>query len=52
MAMRRTSWIDQRINGGAVVPWSLPWSGVSFFGWWRISAIADRSHHGEGKHYQ
>ena len=31
MAMRRTSWIDQRINGGAVVPWSLPWSGVSFF---------------------
>src|ERR1700758_544205 len=31
MAMRRTSWIDQRINDGAVVPWSLPRFGASFF---------------------
>jgi hypothetical protein len=28
MAMRRTSWIDQRINDGVAMLWFLPW-----FGW-------------------
>jgi hypothetical protein len=31
MAMRRISWIDQRINGGAAVFWLLPGSGGWFF---------------------
>jgi hypothetical protein len=31
MAMRRTSWIDQRINDGVAMLWFLPWFGVSFF---------------------
>ena len=31
MAMRRTSWIDQRIKGGVAMLWFLPWFGVSFF---------------------
>src|SRR5664279_399079 len=31
MAMRRTSWIDQRINDGVTMLWVLLWSGVSFF---------------------
>src|SRR5882762_6018565 len=31
MAMRRTSWIDQRINDGVAMLWALPWFGVSFF---------------------
>jgi hypothetical protein len=29
-AMRRISWIDQRINGGVAMRWFLPWFGVSF----------------------
>src|ERR1039457_2917161 len=45
MAMRRTSWIDQRINDGVAMLWFLLWFGVSFvFGGgglarWRITAI-------------
>src|SRR5580704_1220664 len=31
MAMRRTSWIDQRINDGVAVLLCLPWFGVAFF---------------------
>src|SRR5271167_1275273 len=31
MAMRRTSWIDQRINDGVAVLLCLPWFGVVFF---------------------
>jgi hypothetical protein len=31
MAMRRTSWIDQRINDGVAMLWILPWFGVAFF---------------------
>jgi hypothetical protein len=31
MAMRRTSWIDQRINDGVMVLLFLPWFGVAFF---------------------
>ena len=31
MAMRRTSWIDQRINDGVAMLGFLPWFGVSFF---------------------
>src|SRR6201982_3696598 len=50
--MRRISWIDQRISCGAVRSWLLPGSAVSFFGRWRISAMSDRGHHGEGKHHQ
>ena len=44
MAMRRTSWIDQRINDGVALLLCLPWFGVVFFGGgglarWRIAAI-------------
>ena len=31
MAMRRTSWIDHRINDGVALIWLLPWLGVWFF---------------------
>src|ERR1700722_13067719 len=31
MAMRRTCWIDQRINDGVAVILCLPWFGVAFF---------------------
>src|SRR6266481_1294863 len=31
MAMRRTSWIDQRINDDVAMRWFLPWFGASFF---------------------
>jgi hypothetical protein len=31
MAMRRTSWIDQRINDDVTVLLCLPWFGVVFF---------------------
>jgi hypothetical protein len=31
MAMRRTSWIDQRINDGVAMLLILPWFGVAFF---------------------
>ena len=31
MAMRRTSWIDHRINDGVAMVWFLPWFGVWFF---------------------
>jgi hypothetical protein len=31
MAMRRISWIDQRIKDGVAVVWLLPGDGVSFF---------------------
>jgi len=40
MAMRRTSWIDQRINDGVTMLWVLLWFGVSFF-WRRVGAMAD-----------
>src|SRR5882724_5192089 len=30
-AMRRTSWIDHRINDGVAMVWFLPWFGVWFF---------------------
>src|SRR3984957_7821972 len=51
MAMRRTSWIDQRINDGVSVLLWLQF-GVAFF--WRrwIGAMADHRHHGEGEHHQ
>src|SRR6476646_2772302 len=52
MAMRRISWIDQRISGGVVLPWFLPRFDVSFFWRRRISPISDRGHHGEGEHHQ
>jgi hypothetical protein len=52
MAMRRISWIDQRISDGVAVLWFLPWSGVSFFGRRRVGAMADRRHHGEDEHDQ
>ena len=43
MAIRRTSWIDQRINGGAV---------ASAFFWGRrlVCPVTDRRHHGERQH--
>src|SRR5882762_3452683 len=47
MAMRLTSWIDQRINDGVAMRWFLPWFGASFF-----LTTADRRHHGEGEHHQ
>jgi hypothetical protein len=31
VAMRRTSWIDQRISGGGAMLWFLPGDGVAFF---------------------
>jgi hypothetical protein len=31
VAMRRTSWIDQRINDGVVTSLFLSWFGVAFF---------------------
>src|SRR6266446_5566587 len=52
MAMRRTSWIDHRINDGVAMVWFLPWFGVSFFWRRRIGAMADHRHHGEGEHHQ
>src|SRR5271170_503229 len=52
MAMRRISWIDQRISGGVVVLWFLPGFDASFFWRRRISPISDRGHHGEGEHHQ
>src|SRR5438105_3755651 len=51
MAMRRTSWIDHRINDGVAMVWFLPWFGVSFFWRWRIGAMADHRHRGEGEHH-
>jgi hypothetical protein len=49
--MRRTSWIDQRINDGVSV---LLWLqlGVAFFWRRRIGAMADHRHHDEGEHHQ
>ena len=35
MAMRRISWIDQRISGGVGVFWLLPGGDVSFF--WAVA---------------
>src|SRR5712672_3599566 len=52
MAMRRISWIDQRISGGVVMFWLLPGASFCFFGRWRVSAMPDRGHHGEGEHHQ
>src|SRR4249919_3848029 len=51
MAMRRTSWIDHRINDGVAMVWLLPWFGVCFFWRRRIGAMADHRHHGEGEHH-
>jgi hypothetical protein len=47
MAMRRTSWIDQRINDGVAMLLFSPWFGVSFF--LGGGAMADHRHHGEGE---
>jgi hypothetical protein len=45
------SWIDQRINDGVAVLWLLLWCGFSFFFWqWRIGAMSDRGHLGQGEH--
>ena len=52
MAMRRISWIDQRVRGGVVMLWLFPGTTFCFFGRWRISAMPDRGHHGEGEHHQ
>src|ERR1700676_1584097 len=52
MAMRRTSWIDQRINDGLAMFWILPWFGVEFFWRRRIGTMADHRHHSEGEHHQ
>src|SRR5450755_4553920 len=38
-AMRRISWIDQRISGGVGVFWLLPGYGVSFF--WAVTDWSD-----------
>jgi hypothetical protein len=48
MAIRRTSWIDQRINDEL----AMLFSALRFF--WRrsIGAMADDRHHGEGEHHQ
>ena len=45
--MRRTSWIDHRINDDAAMVLFLPWFGVAFF-WLRM---ADHRHHGKGEHH-
>src|SRR3974390_3461031 len=52
IAVRRTAWIDQRINDGVTTPLFLllPWLGVGFFWWRRIGMMADDRHHGEGEH--
>ena len=50
--MRRTSWIDHRINDEAALVLFLPWFGVSFFWLPRIGMMADHRHHGEGEHHQ
>src|ERR1700682_3650832 len=39
MAMRRISWIDQRISGGVVMLWLLPGGAVSFF--WAVADWRD-----------
>src|SRR4051812_37663098 len=52
MAIRRTSWIDQRINDGLAMLLFLPWFDVRVFWRWRIGAMADHRHHGEGEHHQ
>src|SRR3954463_15084155 len=39
MAMRRISWIDQRISGGVVMLWLLPGGGVLFF--WAVADWRD-----------
>ena len=51
MAMRRTSWIDHRINDEAAMVLFLPWFGVAFFWLRRIGMMADHRHHGEGEHH-
>src|SRR6267142_6801557 len=45
MAMRRTSWIDHRINDEAPMVLFLPWFGVAFFWLRRIGMMADHRHH-------
>lgn len=50
--MRRTSWIDQRINDGVALLWLLPWFGGMFFWRRRSGALTDRGLHGEGEHHQ
>src|SRR5258708_3131057 len=50
--MRWISWIDH----GSVVGWLCVGfcrgAPFRFFGRWRISAMSDRGHHGEGEHHQ
>ena len=50
--MRRISWIDQRISGAVVVFGFCRRTAFCFFGRWRVSAMPDRGHHGEGEHHQ
>jgi hypothetical protein len=51
-AIRRTCWIDQRINDRVVTPLYLSWFDVAFFGQNRIGAMTDDRHHGEGEHHK
>src|SRR5450631_3005996 len=52
MAMRRTSWIDQRINDAVAMRWFLPRFGVSFF--WAAADWRDGGSppSGKGEHHQ
>jgi hypothetical protein len=45
MAMRRTSWIDHRINDEAALVLFLARLGVAFFWLRRIGMMADHRHH-------
>jgi len=45
MAMRRTSWIDHRINDEAAMVLFLPWFGVGVFLAAAIGMMADHRHH-------
>ena len=47
MAMRRISWIDQRIRNEVC-----PKTGQRFFGRHDIGVMTDDGHHGEGEHDQ
>lgn len=51
MPMRRTSWIDHRINDEAAMVLFWPWCGVAVFWLRRIGMIADHRHHRKGEHH-
>jgi hypothetical protein len=51
IAMRRISWIGQRIGDAVALLWLLPVIDVSVFGCdGLVSAKSDRRHHGEGEY--